>query len=360
MGFYDIIGNRIEVSERILKSFSSDLEKAIPIGSVRVWADGTYKKVDNGKWVKVVDKKNTVNVSTPEILKIANGELKRIENNIEKERKKFAVSLPSQYSPGSKEAEEYLDSIWRKNIWGGRIESQRKNLKEEIEEIRRLLKREKRVQRDKDAGKVELSADEVRGVLHKFNNMFSDIKRSIRRYDTALKIFPVVGLKDYFLDTETEFKKIKIDGSAEEKWSAMKGSAKYEYHKSPKSSSEYLVNKRTGDIYRFSDHWGRVSSCLWNLKGGEQKGWSIGCSNIKDFKRRNNGQYLNPKYINAMLNSGKVALSELKNMAKKNDKFYLSIACEDMIKKYSESLFDNLTNEADISYDEVNKLRKKI
>lgn len=60
----------------------------------------------------------------------------------------------------------------------------------------------------------------------------------------------------------------------------------WEWHLSPKSSSEYLIDKETGDIYRYSDHWGKVATCHWKVKGGhgvtEQ---IIAKANIKDFDR---------------------------------------------------------------------------
>lgn len=56
MEFNDIAKRRNEISERICKSFSPDIEKAVAaIGEIRKWGDGDYKKVDSGKWVKVTD-----------------------------------------------------------------------------------------------------------------------------------------------------------------------------------------------------------------------------------------------------------------------------------------------------------------
>ena len=36
------------------------------------------------------------------------------------------------------------------------------------------------------------------------------------------------------------------------------------------------MNHHTGDIYRFSDHWGKVASCEWSLNDEPTEGWSIG------------------------------------------------------------------------------------
>lgn len=60
----------------------------------------------------------------------------------------------------------------------------------------------------------------------------------------------------------------------------------WEWHLSPKSSSEYLIDKETGDIYRYSDHWGKVATCHWVLKGSHGVAEQIiAKANIKDFDR---------------------------------------------------------------------------
>lgn len=45
------------------------------------------------------------------------------------------------------------------------------------------------------------------------------------------------------------------------KWDKLKALG-FEHYES-ESGSEYLVDKKTGDIYRLSDHWGNVGSCMW-------------------------------------------------------------------------------------------------
>lgn len=112
-------------------------------------------------------------------------------------------------------------------------------------------------------------------------------------------------LDDYFDMTYTNFYDISNrEGSTNKQreesvlnqWKNMKSSNKYEFHKSPNSSSEYLIDRNNGDIYRFSDHWGDVSSCLWTINGtngvkpyktsyGLIEPFSIGKSNIDNFSR---------------------------------------------------------------------------
>lgn len=82
---------------------------------------------------------------------------------------------------------------------------------------------------------------------------------------------------NYFEATETTFEEIKrFEGDGE--WSELfaKGEReliameerepeRYTFKRSPKSQSCYLLDRKTGDIYRLSDHWGNVASCVWKL-----------------------------------------------------------------------------------------------
>lgn len=109
-------------------------------------------------------------------------------------------------------------------------------------------------------------------------------------------LHPEVTLEDYYIGTETTFVGTFSTAADErKKWEEMKASGKFVWHQSPLSSSEYLIDEETGDIYRFSDHWGRVASCTWGLlqDGHDIIGgaFSFGKSNIKNFKRRTDARY---------------------------------------------------------------------
>lgn len=93
-----------------------------------------------------------------------------------------------------------------------------------------------------------------------------------------------VDLSDFYEATSTEFTKISSDKSVFSFWEGLKSDKDLKWHHSPLSNSEYLVNHHTGDIYRFSDHWGKVSSCEWSLNDEPTEGWSIGVANIQSFK----------------------------------------------------------------------------
>lgn len=72
-----------------------------------------------------------------------------------------------------------------------------------------------------------------------------------------------ITLKDYYKATKCEYQRLLIQDVRGE-WENMIVSGLYEYHKSPLSSSEYLI-AQDGTIYRKSCHWGKVASCRWDL-----------------------------------------------------------------------------------------------
>ena len=93
-----------------------------------------------------------------------------------------------------------------------------------------------------------------------------------------------VDLSDFYEATSAEFTKISSDKSVFSFWEGLKSDKDLKWHHSPLSNSEYLVNHHTGDIYRFSDHWGKVASCEWSLNDDSTEGWSVGVANIQSFK----------------------------------------------------------------------------
>ncbi|VTY02227.1 DNA primase TraC [Prevotella melaninogenica] len=93
-----------------------------------------------------------------------------------------------------------------------------------------------------------------------------------------------VDLSDFYEATSVEFTKLSSDKSVFSFWEGLKSDKDLKWHHSPLSNSEYLVNHHTGDIYRFSDHWGKVASCEWSLNDDSTEGWSIGVANIQSFK----------------------------------------------------------------------------
>ena len=111
-------------------------------------------------------------------------------------------------------------------------------------------------------------------------------------------VFKTPSTEDYYIDTKANFESVgatpadrtpeameEVERENKRTWQQMKESGKYEHHESPQSDSEYLVDTSNGDIYRYSDHWGRVSSCQWNIDDAQRGIFQIGKCNIADFKR---------------------------------------------------------------------------
>lgn len=111
-----------------------------------------------------------------------------------------------------------------------------------------------------------------------------------------------VDLSDFYEATSADFTKIYSDKSIISFWEGLKSDKDLKWHHSPLSNSEYLVNHHTGDIYRFSDHWGKVASCEWSLNDDPTEGWSIGVANIKSFKSLpfSRGLVLKSSFVNQL------------------------------------------------------------
>nr|DAW03102.1 MAG TPA: Type I restriction enzyme [Caudoviricetes sp.] len=117
------------------------------------------------------------------------------------------------------------------------------------------------------------------------------------------EIKSTVDFSDYYDGTIAEFKALPSDGkTVYEQWEELKAKG-YEWHKSPLSNSEYLIDKETGNIYRYANHWGSVASCTWELVGAyDDYNYHIAVSNISDFKAKGYGRiaYPNVSYLQAL------------------------------------------------------------
>ncbi len=84
----------------------------------------------------------------------------------------------------------------------------------------------------------------------------------------------IVTKKDWFNETKARFVSIFKKPTKtsyqymKRKWGELKKKG-FEHYESEKSCSEYLTDHSTGNIYRFSDHWGDVASCRWVLYDSE-------------------------------------------------------------------------------------------
>ncbi|MGN1172164.1 MAG: LPD5 domain-containing protein, partial [Muribaculaceae bacterium] len=149
--------------------------------------------------------------------------------------------------------------------------------------------------------------------VNEARRMLLDFERT--PYVDYRRVFEEPTLDDYHIATVADFRGVRSDDVSAD-WERMKGSGRYEWHRSPLSRSEYLVDRESGDIYRRSDHWGRVSSCYWSLDGSDVKGRDvIGVANISDFRgRRGTGKMTENRFP-----FGRFAMSVRRSIANYED-----------------------------------------
>ena len=101
---------------------------------------------------------------------------------------------------------------------------------------------------------------------------------------------PQVTIDDYFKATKVEFNDVADEmttAQMDAMWKSLEEQG-CEFHKSPLSDSEYMINRETGDIYRKSSHWGKhISTCCWTLRRGIVRlsnVYTIAKANIADFE----------------------------------------------------------------------------
>lgn len=365
----------IEISTRnaILKSFIDDnIFKAVAaVGETRQWADGLYRKVSDGKWVKVVGNKEK-SVSSAAIKKIVENEINRLNSVFASKKEDFKKNLITKYEKDSLHYQTFFDKAWTEELENNpfliKINQKRQDLRDEQRQIYVTIAREAKQRREKKAGKSELDAIDIKDSISSSQKFIKEVKKDFPMYVTAKEAMPVVTADDYYLDTETVFSNefSNIEHSVEELneiWDKMKADKNYEHHQSPKSSSEYLINKATGEIYRYSDHWGgHIASCSWYLgkQGMGSEILSIGRSNLKDFSRKDeNRSYFNPKYQEAMMGQAELSFRMLNNLVKENPKFYLTKQAQKEVKDAADRIYEQCVVGLNLSELELKKLRRK-
>lgn len=364
--------SKAEKEESVEKSFHDpqfDLEKAkAQIGEIRNWAEGRYRKVAEGKWVKVEEggkEKKVADSSVKRALKI---EINKLSSLIEERKKEFEKTLISKFPKNSFSYKVFFENAWssdeQTSKFVEKIRDEQTSIKEEIDEMETRIKVEEKAEREAIVGKKELGYEDIKGGLNEVSSVFTKVDNDIPKFITAREAMPEVSKDDYFLDTKTTFKSVFGEGVSFNdeifyKWSEMKDSGKYEHHKSPKSDSEYLIDNESGDIFRLSDHWGRVASCTWSLEGSSGSKWDIAKSNISNFERKYTGEYFNPVYREKMVEAAHVALPIISKFVNGPD-HYLNLDALSKISSLNKRVFDNyLKKSANLSVDEIDNLKKK-
>ena len=184
------------------------------------------------------------------------------------------LKLPKWFELGDNEL-RYI--LWRSK------ERLERGKEDPIDQARDIVKREELGLTNEPLNKVSVTArnfDEL-AERNEWNPKPIRGEEMVDLYDIA----PKVTTHDYYLGTKADFKLVKSAENVRDAWEKLKQQDGFRYEHSPKSDSEYLVNDKTGEIYRISDHWGWVASCRWSIDDQAPSGFSIGKANIKDFER---------------------------------------------------------------------------
>lgn len=315
----------------IQQCFYPDFEKAIAVvGEERIWGGFKYKKIAQGRWVKVTEGKNKVSereIKSTSLKKKLSQEIK--ERELEKQ--KFFQEIRKQWEEENGEIDSkitqrvafdrYIYQIQPHKEFWDEIDLIIQDLNEEIDEILAFEKQE----RERVSGRKEIELDD--DIFKNFDNQYKQEYKEFSKmesYISAKEALGEVSVNDYYLSTDANFKNylnyldVKEDDDLDKEWERMKKNPDLVHTKSPKSSSEYLVNHKTGDIYRYADHWDRCATCWWSYEGKSTLG--IGVCNVKDFERNGSGPgYSNKKKISKGLEFCENQLRNIKELQEKVD-----------------------------------------
>lgn len=364
------------VQERIQKSFDSginlveemSLEKAAAaIGEIRHWKDGVYKKIEYGKWVQIHENKEK-KVGDTRIKKIISEEYDSLQREFDKIKDEFESNIETKYTKGTIAYKIFFQNAWynefSKNDFIKQIKQKQKDLLDELKEIKFQIESSKKKKREEKIGKKEVDYDDLNEICKNYTNSVEQISK-IPKFVKAEEAMPVVTTDDYYLDTEAEFKNL-YDGERkdlDDVWNEMKKKSGFSFHKSPKSDSEYLIDERNGDIYRYANHWFRVASCEWSIDSiNGYYGYDIAKCNIKNFKRKSRhglANYWNPNLRLAIVDLAESYLPKFKELTKDNEKFYLTNKAKKRVELIIDSIWSNLKYSAGLTIEEIEKMKKK-
>lgn len=319
------------MSKFIQQCFYPEFEKAAAIvGEERIWNGVKYKKIAQGRWVKVTEGKSKVSereIKPTSLKKTLAQEIK----NKQLEKQKHFEEIKKQWEAENGEInqsvrqkvsfDKYLSQFQPYKEFWDEVDLTIKDLQDEISEILDFEKQE----RERISGRKEVGVSD--SIYKDFESNFNSQRRDFVKtddYTTAKKALgEKVSVQDYYLSTSTLFKNhlnIKDKDwdyeAIDQEWERLKQDPDLVHTHSPKSSSEYLVNHKTGDVYRLADHWGRCASCEWDYD--RDSSYGIGKSNVKDFKRNDNG-YVNRDKIKKGLEFCQSQLEKIKQLKQEVD-----------------------------------------
>ena len=211
-------------------------------------------------------------------------EFSESERSLWQQIKEFAKKLLDRFLDKLKLPKwfELGDNELRYILWRSKERLER-GKEDPIDQARDIVKREELGLTNEPLNKVSVTARNFEELAEQ-NEWNPKPIRGEEMVD-LYEIAPKVTTHDYYLGTKAGFKLVKSAEDVRDTWEKLKQQDGFRYVHSPKSDSEYLVNDKTGEIYRISDHWGWVASCRWSIDDQAPSIFSIGKANIKDFER---------------------------------------------------------------------------
>ena len=272
-----------EFLDEVYDHLSGDLKREIDDAAGRAFLDDINKSGDDAR-----DYKRHRRIAVDELFgSLAEKpfeEFSESERNLWQKIKEFAKKLLDRFLDKLKLPKwfELGDNELRYILWRSKERLER-GKEDPIDQARDIVKREELGLTNEPLNKVSVTArnfDEL-AERNEWNPKPIRGEEMVDLYDIA----PKVTTHDYYLGTKAGFKLVKSAENVWDAWEKLKQQDGFRYEHSPKSDSEYLVNDKTGEIYRISDHWGWVASCRWSIDDQAPSGFSIGKANIKDFER---------------------------------------------------------------------------
>ena len=272
-----------EFLDEVYDHLSDDLKREIDDAAGRAFLNDINKSGDD-----VRDYKRHKRIAVDELFgSLAEKpfeEFSESERNLWQKIKEFAKKLLDRFLDKLKLPKwfELGDNELRYILWRSKERLER-GKEDPIDQARDIVKREELDLTNEPLNKVSVTArnfDEL-AERNEWNPKPIRGEEMVDLYDIA----PKVTTHDYYLGTKADFKLVESAENVWDAWEKLKQQDGFRYEHSPKSDSEYLVNDKTGEIYRISDHWGWVASCRWSIDDQAPSGFNIGKANIKDFER---------------------------------------------------------------------------
>ena len=272
-----------EFLDEVYDHLSGDLKREIDDAAGRAFLDDINKSGDDAR-----DYKRHRRIAVDELFgSLAEKpfeEFSESERSLWQQIKEFAKKLLDRFLDKLKLPKwfELGDNELRYILWRSKERLER-GKEDPIDQARDIVKREELGLTNEPLNKVSVTARNFEELAEQ-NEWNPKPIRGEEMVD-LYEIAPKVTTHDYYLGTKAGFKLVKSAENVWDAWEKLKQQDGFRYEHSPKSDSEYLVNDKTGEIYRISDHWGWVASCRWSIDDQAPSGFNIGKANIKDFER---------------------------------------------------------------------------